>query len=134
MLTTIAPVTAVQATGGALRSPLWREVLAAVLDRPLRVAGDAEGTALGAAALGLVAIGRAGSPAEGLAMLSDPSAAPPQPVERMPDTVAAYAGVRASIAPLLVALGGVGALFADVPASRGTGTPLREGTAGDPPR
>ena len=29
------PVSSVRVTGGALRSPLWRDVLAAALDRPL---------------------------------------------------------------------------------------------------
>ncbi len=48
-------VVAVHATGGTFRSPLWREVAAAVLDRPLHVIADAEGTALGAAALALLA-------------------------------------------------------------------------------
>ena len=39
----IEPVIAVQATGGALRSPLWREILAAMFDRPLRVVGRGRG-------------------------------------------------------------------------------------------
>lgn len=49
------PVTAARMTGGDFRSMLWREVLAASLDRPLTVVGDAEGSALGAAELGLLA-------------------------------------------------------------------------------
>ena len=49
----------VRVTGGTFRSALWREVMAAALERPLHVVGDAEGTALGAAALGLFALGRA---------------------------------------------------------------------------
>ncbi|HZB49027.1 MAG TPA: gluconokinase, partial [Mycobacteriales bacterium] len=48
----IEPVTSVRVTGGVFRSPLWRDVLAAVLNRPLHVAADAGGSALGAAALG----------------------------------------------------------------------------------
>src|SRR6185295_6761314 len=32
------PVSSVRVTGGALRSPLWRDVLAAALDRPLHTA------------------------------------------------------------------------------------------------
>ena len=55
----LAPVRAVHVTGGAFRAPLWREVMAATLDRPLHAVGDAEGTALGAAVLGLVGLGRA---------------------------------------------------------------------------
>ena len=68
----VEAVRAVRATGGTLRSPLWREVLAATLDRPLSVAGDAEGTALGAAALGLCALGHADSLADAVARLADP--------------------------------------------------------------
>lgn len=52
------PVMSVRAAGGALRSPLWRRVLAGVIGRPLTVTGDAEGVALGVAALGLFALGR----------------------------------------------------------------------------
>ena len=53
----VEPVTSIRATGGAFRSELWREILAGVLDRPLTVTAGAEGSALGAAALGLYAIG-----------------------------------------------------------------------------
>ena len=111
----IQPVTAVRATGGALRSQLWRQVLAAALDRPLSIVGDAEGTALGAAALGLVAIGRAPSPMDAVAQLSDPDAAPPEPVARAPEVVATYDRLRASIPGLLEALEGAAGLFADPP-------------------
>ncbi|MDN5795860.1 MAG: gluconokinase [Intrasporangium sp.] len=55
----VTPVTSIHGTGGVFRSDLWREVLAAVLGRPLVVTAGAEGTALGAAALGLLAVGRA---------------------------------------------------------------------------
>ncbi|HET6550937.1 MAG TPA: gluconokinase [Solirubrobacter sp.] len=106
----IAPVTAVRATGGGLRSRLWGEMLAAVLDRPLSVVGDAEGTALGAAALGLVGIGRAASPAEAMAELADPSAPAPAPVVCAPELVATYERLRASIPELLGALEPVASL------------------------
>jgi gluconokinase len=107
----IETVTAVRATGGGLRSPLWREMLAAMLDRPLSVVGDAEGTALGAAALGLVGIGRAASPAEAVAELSDPAAAPPASVECRPELVATYERLRTSVPDMLHALDGVAGLF-----------------------
>ena len=61
-LESVEPVTSIRATGGAFRSALWREVLAGVLDRPLTVTAGAEGSALGAAALGLHAIGAAPVP------------------------------------------------------------------------
>ena len=57
----VEPLTSVRATGGMFRSPLWRSVMAAVLEHPLSISGDAEGSALGAAALGLLATQRAGS-------------------------------------------------------------------------
>lgn len=47
----------VRATGGVFRSPLWREVVAGVLNRPLVVTGAAEGSGLGAAILGARALG-----------------------------------------------------------------------------
>ncbi|WP_347350743.1 gluconokinase [Intrasporangium sp.] len=55
----VTPVTSIRGTGGVFRSDLWREILAAVLGRPLVVTAGAEGSALGAAALGLLAVGRA---------------------------------------------------------------------------
>ncbi|GAB2672120.1 gluconokinase [Thalassiella azotivora] len=61
----LQPVREVRATGGALRSPLWSSVLASTFDRPLVHTGDAEGSALGAAALGLLALGHVTSLAAG---------------------------------------------------------------------
>jgi gluconokinase len=57
----IAPVRDVRATGGVFRSRVWCDVVAGVLGRPLTLAAGAEGSALGAAALGLTALGRAAS-------------------------------------------------------------------------
>lgn len=57
----VGPVTQVRATGGVFRSSLWREVLAGTLGRPLVVTDGAEGSALGAAALGWYAVGAPGS-------------------------------------------------------------------------
>src|SRR3954471_22647755 len=106
----IEPVTAIQATGGALRSPLWREILAAMFVRPLRIVGEAEGTALGAAALGLVGIGRAASPAEAVAALSGPGAEA-QPVECSPDLVAIYQQLGETVPRLIGALDAVAGIF-----------------------
>ena len=96
-------VESVRATGGAFRSQLWRDVMAATLDRPFYVVDEAEGTALGAAALGLIALGTAASPAEALAQLAGNGAPAPAPV-------AAYAGLRNSLAPLIDDLGAVAGL------------------------
>ncbi|MFI5495663.1 gluconokinase [Actinoplanes sp. NPDC051859] len=48
----------VRATGGAVASELWVEILAATLDLPVAIADTPEGTAMGACLLGLHAIGR----------------------------------------------------------------------------
>lgn len=53
----IESVRDVSATGGAFRSPVWAEIVAGCLNRPLHVLDGAEGTARGAAALGLWALG-----------------------------------------------------------------------------
>ncbi len=68
----LQPVTAVRVTGGVFRSPLWRDVLAAVLDRPLHLVGTEEGTARGAAALGLLALGLAPRPRVGFGPAARP--------------------------------------------------------------
>lgn len=69
------PVREVRATGGVFRSPLWRSVMAATIGRPMQVVGDTDGTALGAAALGLVALGRAADPAQAAEQLGAGSGA-----------------------------------------------------------
>lgn len=55
-LDVLHPVTEVRATGGVFRAPLWGQVIGAVLDRPVHVMAAAEGSSLGAAALGLHAV------------------------------------------------------------------------------
>jgi gluconokinase len=47
----------VRATGGFARSALWRQILADVLDRPVGFAAAHEGSAFGAALLGMEALG-----------------------------------------------------------------------------
>ncbi len=100
----LQPIDAVRVTGGTFRARLWREVMAATLERPLYVVGDAEGTALGAAALGMLALGRAGDLAEALALLADPAAPPPQRVDVDPELAAAYQRQRASVPGLIGSL------------------------------
>ncbi|HET9733000.1 MAG TPA: gluconokinase [Acidimicrobiales bacterium] len=94
------PVTSVRATGGAFGSPLWRDLMAAALDRPLTVVGDEEGTALGAAALGLLALGRAADLEEAVTVLGSATTAG-DPVPARPEQVAAFAGMRQRLAVLL---------------------------------
>ncbi|ELP68010.1 gluconokinase [Streptomyces turgidiscabies] len=57
LLAADAPVTSVRATGGALRSPLWAEIVAAALDMPLEITDDAAGSGFGAALLARHALG-----------------------------------------------------------------------------
>ncbi|MDG9709468.1 gluconokinase [Streptomyces sp. DH10] len=52
-----APVASVRATGGALRSSLWAEIVAAALDMPLGITDDTAGSGFGAALLGWRALG-----------------------------------------------------------------------------
>jgi gluconokinase len=93
------------------RSPLWREVMAATLDRPFSVIGSAEGTALGAAALGLVALERAPQLADALALLVPPDTPVPAPVEPNPELVAIYAEQRGRLVERIGELGRVAALY-----------------------
>lgn len=97
----IEPVDSVRATGGVFRSPLWGEVMAAVIGRPLLLAGDAEGTARGAAALGLFALGQAPSLVAAAAALGSGGTTAVEPDPRL---VTAYDGLRASVPKLVAAL------------------------------
>ena len=47
----------VRATGGFARSPLWRRILASAFGRPVGFAASPEGSSLGAALLGMTALG-----------------------------------------------------------------------------
>jgi gluconokinase len=111
-LDAVHPVSSIRATGGVFRSQLWREVMAATLDRPLYVIGSAEGTALGAAALGLLALERAPHLDDALAQLIPPDAPSPSPVEANPALVATYAAQRTSLPELIGELEQVAGLFA----------------------
>jgi gluconokinase len=106
----IEPVVSVRATGGTFRSHLWRQVLAAVLDRPLYVGGDAEDTALGAAALGLHALGRCPQLEQALAMITGPQ---PSVTRTDPDPVlvATYSRTRDLVRHFIAALDAVADLF-----------------------
>jgi len=52
-----APVAEIRATGGALRSALWAEIVAAALDMTLQITDDTAGSGFGAALLGWRALG-----------------------------------------------------------------------------
>jgi gluconokinase len=107
----VEPVTSVRATGGAFRSPLWCQVMAAILDRPFAVMEGAEGTALGAAALGLVALGCTTTLGEALARLSQAATPEPRAVDSDPLVVAAYDALRRSVPTLVGELDRVAGAF-----------------------
>jgi gluconokinase len=118
----IGPVTSVRGTGGVFRSALWRDVVAGVLDRPLTVTGGAEGSALGAAALGLHAVGAAPDPTSALALLAPDLLRPPDPTATTvadPMDVAGYRRVRRSVTGLLGDLTASARLLSDVPPPAG---------------
>ncbi|MBK8460816.1 MAG: gluconokinase [Micropruina sp.] len=94
----LSPITAVHATGGVFRSPLWQQVMADALNRPLLVTDGEAGTALGAAALGLVSLGLAADPEAGVAMLAPPTADRAYVQPQQPEV---YRQLRASIPALL---------------------------------
>ncbi len=98
-LDAIDEVSSVRVTGGVFRSALWRQVMAATLDRPLYVVGEADGTALGAAALALLALGRASTLTDALAGLADSGQA--EPIDADPELVATYERLRASLPELI---------------------------------
>lgn len=111
VLDELEPVRSVRATGGAFRAPLWREVMAATLGRPLAVVEGTEGTALGAAALGLVALGCAPTLTDAVASLSDTGAEPPRTVAVDPRLVATYDRSRASVPGMIAQLDRVADAF-----------------------
>ena len=75
--------------------------------------GDAEGTALGAAALGLFALGRAPDLGGAVEQLSDPAAAEPVRIDPDPELAATYRRQRAAVPPLISALSAVAGLLDD---------------------
>lgn len=92
-------VTEVRATGGAVASSLWTQVLASALDRPVRVADSPEGTGLGACLLGLHALGRLDD-LDDAARLVEVR----EPVEPDPDAAALYRRTRPLIEQSTLAL------------------------------
>jgi gluconokinase len=97
----VDPVRTVRATGGVFRSPLWRDAMAAAAGKPLYVMDEADGTALGAAALGLWALGAAPDLEAAVRQLQVGEGAP---VEPPADMVDASARLRVAIPALLDAL------------------------------
>lgn len=111
-LDAVSPVQSIRATGGPFRSALWQRVMAATLGRPLYIQADAGGTALGAAALGWYALGRAPTLTEALAALGgSASQAGSEPVAVTAEEIARYAQIRAGIPALINSYRVVATLF-----------------------
>ena len=85
--------------------------MAAVLDRPMHAAGDAEGTALGAAALGLHALGLSPRLEDAPAMLYGPPSSVTHQIRPDPSLVEVYARTRATLPKLVDTLDTVSNVF-----------------------
>lgn len=97
----VSPITAVRASGGAFRSPLWGRIVASMVDRPTTVIGESDGPSLGAAALGLLALGRATTLTEAVQSLQPQALGPGAAIVADPDEVALYRSLRAEVPNLL---------------------------------
>lgn len=107
----VQPVSSVRATGGVFRSALWRDVMAAMLARPVYVVDGAEGTALGAAILGLLGIGGAPTLTDAASRFTDPGEAPLAAVAVDPALAAIYDRLYSSVPAMIGSLDAVAALF-----------------------
>ncbi|MCG5469243.1 gluconokinase [Micromonospora sp. LAH09] len=115
-LARLTPVSSVRLAGGAFRSPLWRAVMAAILDCPVRVSDAADDdAALGAAALGLFAIGLAPDLRGAITQL-DPGSARAEPIAVDPALAAAYRGLRTKLPALVAVVGRIGEILDEVAA------------------
>ena len=104
----VEPIVEIRATGGVFRSQVWREVAAAALGHPLTVTGGAEGSALGAAALGIHAVGRAATLELALDCLSPGRVAGEgQRVDATRADTAVYEQLRATIPGLIASYAAV---------------------------
>lgn len=92
-------VRAVRATGGFARSHLWRQMLSDVLDMPIGFPATDEGSAFGAALLGMQALGMVGSLDAAADLVRIETTVEPDAV-----AAATYAGMRPLFAGLHAAL------------------------------
>ena len=98
----VHPVRQVRATGGTFRSTVWRDIVAGCLDRPVVVVDSAEGSGLGAAALALLAVGRADTLAAALDLVHTPDEQRGvTPYEAPDELVATYRQARLAVSELL---------------------------------
>lgn len=108
-LRTITRVNEIRATGGVFRSTLWQTVVRGVLNRPVVLTGASEGSGLGAAILGLVAIEAAESLQSGYEMLRGESSEVRLDIDEA--GAAAYERLRARLPDLLEQYGDLSRTF-----------------------
>jgi xylulokinase len=98
----------VRASGGGTASPLWRQILADVLDAEVATVSTSEGAAYGAAMLGAVGAGWFGSVEETAEALVTvvPAASPGPDAERYAEAHAAYRELYPALAPTFHRAGG----------------------------
>lgn len=111
-LNEFGPLSSVRATGGVFRSELWGSILAATLDIPLYVINEAGGSALGAAALGVLGLGRADTLKDSLLLLDPHAMDSSDPVPVDPRDVQAYRQLRLDIGELVAEQARIAQLFA----------------------
>jgi xylulokinase len=97
----VAQPTQIRASGGGTRSPLWRQILADVLDADIAVVGTEEGAAYGAALLAGVGAGWFTSVDEAVGSIIqvDPVASPSADREIYAESQARFAGLYPALAP-----------------------------------
>ena len=97
----------VRATGGFARSALWRSILASAFGRPIGFAPSAEGSGLGAALLGMTALGMLESldAAADLIAVTDVEEPDPRAAETYAAALPAFAAAQDAIAPIVQSLG-----------------------------
>jgi xylulokinase len=93
--------TAIRASGGGMASPLWRQILADVLDAEIVSASTTEGAAYGAALLGAVGAGWFPTVQDAVDALvtTAPIAAPGPAAAAYAEAHATYAGLYPALAP-----------------------------------
>ena len=102
----IAQVDEIRATGGVFRSKLWRDIVAGVMNRRFIVTGNAEGSGLGAAILGVYALGIVDNLEDGYEMLRGDTT--DDLIEVSQDVLDQYETFRFSVPGLLQAYGRLG--------------------------
>jgi xylulokinase len=96
----------IRASGGGIASPVWRQILADVLDAEIATVNTTEGAAFGAGLLASVAAGwsTSVSDAVGVAVRATPLAAPGPDVARYGEVHARYRELYPALAPTFRAL------------------------------